>query len=203
MKNVDLVELGFAQAGAGDALTSHAQTAIASIVGFPDNVPDEARADLYVGYRKRWDMNHPAKQYAVIDGNYVLATADMEKNKKIEKIEIGMAQIFGYSQQEFGKLSTANPALYGVMKPMRERITDYCSGCLADLKGKARKILRKESSNPRAPNLDFSDWLMDKERGVIPAMQARCKTAKKRGDATADEKRLNEAIIAFLAKWKP
>jgi len=34
-------------------------------------------------------------------------------------------------------------------------------------------------------------------------MQAKCKTAKKRGDATADEARLREAIAAFLAKWKP
>jgi hypothetical protein len=203
MKNVDLVDLGFAQAGAGDALTSHAQTAIASIVGFPDEVPDEARADLYVGYRKRWDMNHPAKLYAMIDGNYVLATAEMEKNKKIEKVEIGMTQIFGYSQQEFGKLSTAQPALYGVMKPIRAQITDYCSGALADLKSKARKIIKKDNPTPRAPNLDFSDWLMDKEKGIIPEMQAKCKTAKKRGDATADEARLREAIAAFLAKWKP
>ena len=84
----NLIELGFAQAGTGDALTSHAQTAIAMIVGFPESITDEARADLYAGYRKRWDANHPAKLYAVIDGNYVEATADMAKNKKVEKVEI-------------------------------------------------------------------------------------------------------------------
>ena len=200
---MNLVDLGYAQAGAGDVLTSHAQSAIAHIVGFPDDVPDEARADLYTGYRKRWDANHPAVLYAVIDGNYVLATAEMEKNKKIEKIEIGMPHIFGYSQQEFGKLSTSQPALYAVMKPIRAQITDYCSGALADLKGKARKILKKENPTPRAPNLDFSEWLMDKEKGIIPEMIAKCKTAKKRGDATADEARLKDAIVAFLAKWKP
>jgi hypothetical protein len=44
---------------------------------------------------------------------------------------------------------------------------------------------------------------MDKEKGVIPAMREKCKNSKRRGDATADEARLNEAIIAFLAKWKP
>jgi hypothetical protein len=200
---MNLVDLGYAQAGAGDALTSHAQFAIAHIVGFPDNVPDEARADLYTGYRKRWDANHPAKLYAVIDGNYVQATAEMEKNKKIEKIEIGMHHVFSYSQQEFGKLKTTQPALHAVMQPIRENIVDYCSGCLSDLKGKARKIIKKENPTPRAPNLDFSDWLMDREKGIIPEMQAKCKTAKKRGDATADEARLKEAIAAFLAKWKP
>jgi hypothetical protein len=71
----NLIELGFAQAGTGDALTSHAQTAMSLIVGFPENITDEARASLYAGYRKRWDANHPAKLYAVIDGNYVDATA--------------------------------------------------------------------------------------------------------------------------------
>ena len=199
----NLIELGFAQAGTGDALTSHAQTAMSLIVGFPDNVPDEARAFLYTGYRKRWDANHPAKLYAVIDGNYVEATADMVKNKKVEKVEIGMHHVFSYTQQEFGKLKLTQPAMYALMVPIRASINDYCQGALSDLKGKARKILKKESSTPRAPNLDFSDWLMDKEKGVIPAMKEKCKNSKRRGDATADEVRLNEAIIAFLAKWKP
>jgi hypothetical protein len=199
----NLIELGFAQAGTGDALTSHAQTAINLIVGFPETVSDEARADLYAGYRKRWDANHPAKLYAVIDGNYVEATTDMVKNKKVEKIEIGMHHIFSYTQQEFGKLKVTQPALHAVMAPVRGQINDYCQGALGDLKAKARKILKKENPTSRAPNLDFADWLMDKEKGVISAMKDRCKTAKRRGDATADEARLNEAIVAFLAKWKP
>jgi hypothetical protein len=199
----DLIELGFAQAGTGDALTSHAQKAIGLIVGFPETVTEEARADLYVGYRKRWDANHPAKLYAVIDGNYVEATADMAKNKKVEKVEIGMHHIFSYTQQEFGKLKLTQPAMYSLMQPIRGEINDYCSGALGDLKKKARDILKKKNPTPRAPNLDFSDWLMDKEKGVIPAMKEKCKNSKRRGDATADEARLNEAIIAFLAKWKP
>jgi len=198
-----LIELGFAQAGVGDVLTAHARTAISLIVGFPESVPEEARADLYAGYRKRWDANHPAKLYAVIDGNYVEATADMAKNKKVEKVEIGMPHIFSYTQQEFGKLKLTQPAMYSLMQPIRESINDYCQGALGDLKNKAKKLLRKENSTPRAPNLDFADWLTDKEKGVIPAMIVKCKTSKKRGDATADEARLNEAIIAFLAKWKP
>ena len=199
----NLIELGFAQAGTGDALTSHAQTAISLIVGFPESITDEARASLYTGYRKRWDANHPAKVYAVIDGNYIEATPDMVKNKKVEKVEIGMPHIFSYTQQEFGKLKATQPSLYALMQPIRGTINDYCQGALADLKNKAKKILRKENSTPRAPNLDFHDWLMDKEKGVIPAMKEKCKNSKRRGDATADEARLNEAIIAFLAKWKP
>lgn len=199
----NLVELGFAQAGTGDALTSHAQTAMSLIVGFPEEISDEARALLYSGYRQRWDATHPAKLYAVIDGNYVEATADMVKNKKVEKVEIGMHHIFSYTQQEFGKLKLSQPAMYALMQPIRSNINDYCQGALSDLKGKAKKILRKENSTPRAPNLDFAEWLTDPKKGVIPAIRDKCKTSKKRGDATADEARLNEAIIAFLAKWKP
>ena len=37
----NLIELGFAQAGTGDALTSHAQTAMSLIVGFPENITEE------------------------------------------------------------------------------------------------------------------------------------------------------------------
>ena len=199
----ELIELGFAQAGTEDTLTAHAKQAIALIVGFPDSVSDEARASLYMGYRQRWDANHPAKLYAVIDGNYVEATPDMVKNKKVEKVEIGMHHIFSYTQQEFGKLKVSQPALYSLMQPIRGDIVDYCAGCLGALKNKAKKILRKENSSSRAPNLDFAEWIMDKDKGVIQTMKERCKTAKRRGDATADEARLNEAIVAFLAKWKP
>jgi len=199
----DLIELGFAQAGTGDALTSHARFAIDRIVGFPENVSDEARAALYTGYRQRWDATHPAKLYAVIDGNYVEATADMVKNKKVEKVEIGMHHIFSYTQQEFGKLKLSQPAMYALMQPIRSSINDYCQGALSDLKGKARDILKKDNPTPRAPNLDFAEWLTDPKKGVIPAMKDKCKNSKRRGDATADEARLNEAIIAFLAKWKP
>lgn len=199
----DLIELGFAQAETGDALTAHAQTAMRLIVGFPETITDEARADLYAGYRKRWDAKHGVKVFAMIDGNYIDATADMVKNKKVEKVEIGMHQIFSYTQQEFGKLKLSQPALYAVMQPMRGVINDYCQGALADLKNKAKKLLKKDNPTPRAPNLDFTDWLLDKEKGVIPAMREKCKNSKRRGDATADEARLNEAIIAFMAKWKP
>ena len=199
----NLIDLGFAQAGTGDALTAHAETAMRLIVGFPETVTDEARADLYAGYRKRWDANHPAKLFAMIDGNYILATDDMVKNKKIEKIEIGMHHIFSYTQQEFGKLKTTQPALYAVMNPIRGQINDYCQGALSDLKNKAKKLLRKNSPTPRAPNLDFIEWLTDKDKGVFSAMQDRCKTAKRRGDSSANEKMLTEAISAFMAKYKP
>lgn len=199
----NLIDLGFAQAGTGDALTAHAETAMRLIVGFPETVTDEARADLYAGYRKRWDANHPAKLYAVIDGNYVLATDEMAKSKKVEKVEIGMHHIFSYTQQEFGKLKATQPALYAVMNPIRGQINDYCQGALSDLKAKAKKIIKKDNPTPRAPNLDFIEWLTDKEKGVFPAMKERCKTAKRRGDASANETMLADAISAFLSKYKP
>lgn len=199
----ELIELGFAQAGTEDTLTTHAQSAIALIVGFPETITDEARASLYMGYRQRWDANHPAKLYAVIDGNYVEATADMVKNKKVEKVEIGMHHIFSYTQQEFGKLKVSQPALYSLMQPIRGDIVDYCAGCLGALKNKAKKILRKENSSPRAPNLDFVAWMVDPEKGIVQTMKDKCKTAQRRGDKTADPAIVDEIAKFILAKYKP
>ena len=199
----ELIELGFAQAGTEDTLTAHAKQAIALIVGFPDSVSDEARASLYMGYRQRWDANHPAKLYAVIDGNYVEATADMVKNKKVEKVEIGMHHIFSYTQQEFGKLKVSQPALYSLMQPIRGDIVDYCAGCLGALKNKAKKILRKENSTSRAPNLDFVAWMVDPEKGIVQTMKDKCKTAQRRGDKTANPVIVDEIAKFILAKYKP
>ena len=78
-----LKDLGYQQAKTGDALEGQAQYALDNIVGFPEDVPAEARAELYEGYHLRFNDNNPPITYAVIDGHYVLATGYENDKKKI------------------------------------------------------------------------------------------------------------------------
>ena len=109
-------DLGYKQAVTGDTFRSQAQYALENIVGFPESVPEEAKTQLFDGYRLRLNENSPPEVYAVIDGNYVKATEEMVANKKVEKIKVGVDFAFSFSQQQFGQLKNEQPQLHALIK---------------------------------------------------------------------------------------
>jgi hypothetical protein len=189
-----LKDLGYQHASTSDTLDGQAQYAIDNITGFPADVPAEARAELYEGYRMRCNDNKPPVVYAVIDGHYVEATAEHIKNKKVEKIEIGVAYAFSYTSQEFGKLANTNPALHKLVKKWRDAVIDYCSNRLGDLKSKANKILTKGQPSTRT-TLDF----VQSVNKVFQAQEKSVKVKHAKGDTTADPAKFKLAVSAF---WK-
>ena len=188
----------FQQAGADSTLESFARYAIEKIAGFPEEVPSEAKDELYEGYRMRFDQLNPKKTYAVIDGHYVRATEDHLTTANIEKIEIGVAYAYSYSSQEFGKLAQERPALHAIVKMVREKCSTYCSNRLGDLKRRAKKILNEGKERKRTANKNFMEFVDEWFKDTAPT---RLKGAKSRGDHTADEKRFNDAKVAFMVKW--
>ena len=194
-------------------MKNQALFAISNIVGFPETIDDASKELLFKGYMMRFNDNNPPKTYAVVDGNYIefdTLTKDAQSKVK-EKVEIGVDVVFSYTQQEYGKFKSTDPAKYAVYSGWREGFIDYRSGCLNDLKAAARKELKKKSGDTnRAANLDFAEYIERKEKdsngvlvtkGVLDDMITRCRTASKRKDATADLDRLNKAIAAFKAIW--
>lgn len=190
-------DLGYQQAKTGDTLRSQGKFALENIAGFPESVPDEAKTQLYDGYRLRFAENNPTKIYAIVDGNYVLATAEMEANKKIEKIKLSVDYVFSFSQQQFGQLKNEQPQLHALHKAVRDTTNKYCSNRLSDLKRVARSILNESKTRERAPTVLFGERVVS----TLDDLKAKCKTASSRGDETADEKRLREACVAFMVKW--
>ena len=187
-----LKDMGYKQAGASDTLEAMARYAMGKIVDFPNNIPDEAKAQLYAGYKLRFAENNPAVVYAVINGQYIPADAD---NKAAEKITLSVDYAFSYTQQQFGQLKSQNNALYDVIKPVRDKVNVYCSNRLGDLKRKANQLTAKPRE--RKPTADFAVALKD----IMDNISTRCRNAKSRGDATADEAKLVQAKAAFWAAW--
>ena len=189
-----LRDMGYQQAKTGDNLTTQAQFAIDTIMGFPADIPAEAKSELYAGYQLRYNENHPAETYAVINGHYVKATDEQVKNKKVEKVEIGVAYAFSYSSQEFGKLANTNPALHAIVKKWRSDVSDYCSNRLGDLKRAATKLLNKGKTTQRQ-TLDFAE----SAKKVFDQLGNSVKVKAGRGDTTADPVKFKQAVDAF---WK-
>ena len=197
----DLVDLGYRQSGTRDTLQKQARFALGKIAGFPESIDDDSKALLYQGYKRRYNENYPPIMYAIVGGNYLVfdSLAPEAKEKAKERVSIGVDVVYSYTQQEFGKLSTTDPAKYAVIKSIREKCNTYMSGCLSDLKSAARKVIKADNpdAHSRAPNKDFAKRVDD----VLAGLLDNVKTALKRGDATADKERLIKAIAAFKAAW--
>ena len=204
-----LTDLGYRQGATRDALQNQARYAIDNIVGFPEEIDDTSKEKIEKGYMLRYNDNYPPKVYGIVDGNYLdFANLDKDAQSKVkERVEIGVDVVFSYTQQEYGKLKSTDPAKYAAFKPWREAFIDYRSGCLNDLKAAARKLLKKKDGVERTANHDFMEYIerFDKEGkgkvGILEDIKTRCRNAKKRGDATADPDKLNKAIVAFKSVY--
>lgn len=193
-----LKDSAFQQAGAAKTLEDVANFVMERVPSFPTEVPSEAKEELYAGYMLKFEALRPAKVYAVISGHYVEPTAEHMSAKNVEKIEIGVPYAFSYTSQEFGKLKNTNPALHAIIGKIRSEFSDYASNRLGDLKRAATKILNNGKTRERTANKDFAEWVEVFFKDTAPT---RLKSAKARGDSSADEKRWNEAKVAFMVKW--
>ena len=188
----------FQQAGADSTLESFARYAIEKCASFPKEIPSEIKDEIYEGYRMRFDQLFPKKTYAVIDGHYVRATQEHMDALNVEKIEVGVVYAYSYTSQEFGKLANTRPALHGLVKMIREKCATYCSNRMADLKRRANMILNEGKERQRTANKNFSEFIEEWFKDTAPT---RLKGAKARGDNTANDKKFNDAKVAFMVKW--
>jgi hypothetical protein len=193
-----LKDLGYQQASTGDSLDQQAEYALANISGFPEDISSEAREMLYEGYRQRKSERNPAKVYAVINDHYILATPEQVQNKKVEKVEIGVAYAFAYSSQEFGKLKNTNPALHGIIKTIRDDVADYCSNRLGDLKRACKKILAKRNgTSTTRTTLDFAQSMTN----LFNAQEKSVKVKETKRDTTANSAKYALAVKAFWTTY--
>ena len=190
---VNLKDMAYQQAGLGDTLESMAKYALSQIKGFPKEVDDASKAQLYAGYRLRYQDNNPAVEYVRVNGHYEVATP--ETAKALERMTLTVDHVFSYTQQQFGQLKAQDNAKYELIKPLRDKVGTYCSNRLGDLKKKANQLTAPKRE--RKPTADFdhavNDWL--------EAMRERCTNASKRGDATANKEKFSRAVVAFKVEW--
>lgn len=188
----------YQQAKASDLASAVARYVIDQVKGFPETVPDEVKDQLFEGYRLRFNENQPAKQYAVVDGNYLLidgSNPDLANAR--EKITLSVDYVFSYSQQQFGRLKNENPKLHGLVGELRGKVSTYCSNRLGDLKRQAKAIKNEGVTRERGATADFAKRITD----TFSDLADKCKKAKARGDETANEAKFKEAKIAFMVKW--
>jgi hypothetical protein len=206
-----LEDLGFKHGGALNTVKQLASWAIDNVKGFPENVSADDVLSVRKGYLHRYSLDNPAKTYVVIENKLCLESdlvlSGIDIPKTAERRNIGVDYAFSFTSQEAGKLKESESEPKGTYKIVSEIRTDankYTSNAWGKLVTEGVKVSndRKGIKPERKANLDFYEFLYDKDKGVLSLMQTRCKNAKVKGDATADEKRLAKAIVAFNVAYK-
>jgi hypothetical protein len=186
----------YKQAVASDRMRSVAKFVLENSKGFPETVQDEVKEQLYDGYRLRFNEVNKPEQYAIINDHYVLVnTPELAESR--EKVNIGVDYAFSFTQQQFGKMKNENPYLHAIIKSWRDKVNNYCSNRLADLKRQARAIQNEGKTRERGATADFAKRIQD----VFSDLADKCKNAQARGDETADSKRFATARTAFMTAW--
>ena len=201
---VSIEQTGYEAAKLGDTFKSIGALALDNIPEFAvatdkKDISQEVRDALNVGFRKRYNENNPPVEYAVIDGNYLQLDSLDKDVKVLEKVKIGMEFAYSMTRQEFGALKESNPKLHAVVGVIREDCNAYCSNAFGALFKKVEEIKRERrgETKTRQQALPMDEWLND----FFDTAKKRVIAAEARGDATANKKRLGEAIIAFKSKY--
>ena len=201
---ISIEQTGYDAAKAGDSLVDIAAIALDNIPEFgaaesKKDISKETRDEFYTGARKRYSERYPAVAYAIVNNNYIRRDALDEDAKVSETVNIGVEYAFSMSQQEVGALKENEPQRHAIITEIRNRCNAYCSNAFGTLFVKVKQLQRERNgeSKTRQQALAFNAWI----EKTLDDMKSRVVTAEARGDATADKKRLNDAVIAFKTKY--
>jgi hypothetical protein len=188
----------YKQAVASDRMRGVARFVLDHSKGFPETVQDEVKEQLYDGYRLRFNEVNPPERYAIVNDHYLLIDgSNPALEDEREKVNIGVDYAFSFTQQQFGKMKNENPYLHAIIKEWRDKVNNYCSNRLGDLKRQARAIQNEGKTRERGATADFAKRIQD----VFSDLADKCKNAQARGDETADSKRFATARAAFMTAW--
>jgi hypothetical protein len=205
----NLQDLAMQHANALGKVKALAIWGLGNIKGFPENISTDDTEQLQLGYRHKYSIDHPAVEYAVVEGNYLKVSdcqiQGIEIPSKAERVHFGVDYAFSFNQNEAGRLKdTHSEFVYNIVKGIRTACNKYVSNTLNNLisEGVKQKKLSEGIVPERKANLDLFDWVYC-EKGPIESMKLRAKNALAKKTVTQDEvKKLNNAIIAFNVALK-
>lgn len=165
---------------------------------FLTDTPPEIKADLDNGAYMRYSENNPNKQgyFVLKDDAWARADKsayDAESNSN-KKIHLTVALVTSMTTQAFGALKKADSKRHALYKDLRDGALAYAREMFAKIKGFIVEIQNEgKAKEPRNPASNFDVHAKD----TLDNLVKRCKNAIARGDVTADNKKLADAVRAF------
>ena len=198
---VSLEDAGYKTASNLDGNYSIARFVMSQDSKFPNEITEETKRSLYVGFQRKNNENVGNKYfyYSEIDLIPIKALEDAPKGKPTINVTVDYA--LSLSTYDFGKLRETDKALHTVVKERREAFSKYASECLKSLASCANKILNGDKPKERKPNDNFRqaiEKIFNGDGVKNGGLDKKVKLSVSNGDVTADEVMYRMAKEAFF-----
>jgi len=204
---VSLEDAGYKTASNLDGNYSIARFVMSQDSKFPNEITDETKRSLYVGFQRKNNENvgHKYYYYSRDDktGQNVLIPikALEDAPKGTETVDVTVDYAMSLSTYEYSQLRDTNPALKPIVKDRREAFSKYASECLKSLASCANKILNGDKPKERKPNDNFRqaiEKIFNGDGVKNGGLDKKVKLSVSNGDVTADEVMYRMAKEAFF-----
>lgn len=190
-------------AASAEVLLDAAAYALDNIPGFPDECPAEHRAQLDEGWLLRYSQLHKTVEYGKFGETWVPLSEVKGDAKPIEVQNIGPAYAMSFTQHEVGRMGDTHGASFkALIVQWRAKFSTYKSNRYKDLANGAKEVLRERNGEPKRSRKPTKDWAVWAIEDWLPMLTERFKSAKARGDATADASKLDKVKAAAAAALK-
>jgi hypothetical protein len=197
--SLNVKQFGYKFAVSGDNTKALAREFHSAYPNFPDNVPDEIKADLDNGAILRYAENNASKEgYHVLEGSAYKQVEKAEFDKaKGDKYHLTVANSTGITGQAFGALKTKNPALHALLKELRKGALEYARAKFNALSSEINKIKNEGKPRERGATRTFAETLNE----FFDGLPKKAKNALARGDDTVNDAKLKLAIAKFKTEY--
>lgn len=190
-----LKDAGYQSAKSRDGSESSAEYVFKMYPSFHETQPDEAVDQLVEGMKIRFHeahKTHRGDKFYKMDGETPIPVPEGTAGATMVNVNVAMA----YTQQAFTRLKDTDKGLHSAMKPIRDAFNKYKSDVLKTIIKGCRDLAKPEGKT-RGATKDFLVALIE----MFDSYDKRARSAKDRGDATADPIKFRVARDAFLKAY--
>ena len=163
---------------------------------FHEEQPEEILEEMKAGSVMKWQELNDSLG---IGNTYTKEWVPCKANSKEVAFMATAEWALSYSTQKTNGLKESDPKMHAVLRLVQIPLNKYINGNKNALIKKVEEYHNKLNNiqRVRAVTADFTKTVKE----TLEALKTRCKNAKNRGDTSADDKRLHEAVSAFNKVW--
>ena len=206
--DVSIADIGYKTADHIEGNIENATNLMAKDPSFPETISDETRAQLTIGFQRRFkEGKHGKVSYYLttnpVDGLkfYVPLDQVAKVPEKAYTIELTIDYVNMLSPSEYGDLTKTDPAKRKIVEVMKKRFAGYKNDCIGALVKCAKKIKAGDTATERKANKTFRESLeifFNGDGKKNKGMDAKVKLLSTRNDVTADPVMYRMAKEAFF-----
>jgi len=206
--SVSIADIGYKTADHIEGNIENATNLMEKDPSFPETISDETRAQLTIGFQRRFKENKHGKVSYYLTTNpvdgvkfYVPLDQVAKVPEKAQTLELTIDYVNSLSASDYKDLNKNDPAKRRIVEKMKKHFAGYKSDCIGALVKCAKKIKAGNTATERKANKNFRESLeifFNGDGNKNKGMDAKVKLLSTRNDVTADPVMFRMAKEAFF-----